>query len=253
MNLVINSEYNSLSDWIKGIPSFFSIQGETIYKARNEIKTFDTNFGKIVVKSFQIPHIINRFAYSFLRFSKAKRSYTYSLEIQKRGFETPNPIAYIELFKMGLLSESYYVSTHTDYVLMRNFSFDKKLTDDDVEILKAFARFTAQLHEKEIFHKDYSNGNILYKREGKNIFFHLIDVNRIKFKKVTDKMAYKTFHRLDFSVEMLEIVAKEYALQRQMDVEKSIVTITRLNLKTMRKYRNKSNAIPIITMENISK
>jgi hypothetical protein len=90
------------------------------------------------------------------------------------------------------------------------------------------------LHEKEIYHTDYSNGNILYKRVGENILFQLIDVNRIKFKKVTEKMAYKTFHRLDLSIEMLEIVAREYALQRQMDVEKSIVEIKRLNLKTMR-------------------
>jgi len=237
MNLVINPEFNYLSDWIKEVPSFFSTQGESLYKARNEIKIFDTDFGKIVVKAFKIPHIINRFAYSFLRLSKAERSYIYSLEIIKRGFKTSQPIAYLELFKTGLLSESYYVSTYTDYLLMRNFSFNKKLTDEDVEILEAFAQFTAGLHEKEIYHKDYSNGNILYKKEGDNICFELIDLNRLKFKKVTEKMAYKAFHRLDFSIEMLEIVAREYALQRKMDVEKSIIEIRRLNLKTMRKYR----------------
>ena len=237
MNLVINSEYNSLSNWIKEIPAFFSNQGETLFKARNELKIFDTDFGKIAVKSFQIPHIINRFAYSFLRLSKAERSYTYSLEIQKRGFETPDPIAYIELFKMGLLSKSYYVSTYTDYLLMKNFSFNKKLTEEDIEILKAFARFTARLHEKEIYHPDYSNGNVLYKKEGENINFELIDLNRIKFKKVTKKMAYKAFHRLDMSIEMLEIVAREYALLRQMDIEKSIIEIRKFNLKSMRKYR----------------
>jgi len=234
MKLVVHPEYNRLSDWLKEIPVFFSTQGETIYKARNEIRIFDTDLGRIAVKSFRIPHIINRFAYSFLRLSKAERSYAYSLEINKRGFETPQPIAYIELFKMGLLSESYYVSAYSDYLLMRNFSFTKKLTEEDRGILKAFARYTAQLHEKEIYHTDYSNGNILYKRVGENILFQLIDVNRIKFKKVTEKMAYKTFHRLDLSIEMLEIVAREYALQRQMDVEKSIVEIKRQNLKTMR-------------------
>jgi tRNA A-37 threonylcarbamoyl transferase component Bud32 len=238
MKLIINPEYNRYSDWIKKIPSFFSIQGETIYKARNELKAFDADFGRIVVKSFQTPHIINRIAYSFLRTSKAERSYTYSLEIQKRGFDTPNPIAYIEIFKMGLLSESYFISAYSDYTLMRTFHIDKTLTEEDVEILKAFARYTAQLHDKGIYHPDYSNGNILYKKKGKNISFILVDVNRMQFKKVTEKMAYKTFHRLDFSIEMLKIVAKEYALCRQLDVEKSIVEMRRLNLKTMRKYRH---------------
>ena len=237
MKLVVHPEYKRYSDWIKKIPSFFSTEGETIYEGRNELKVFDTDFGKVVVKSFRIPHIINRFAYSFLRLSKAERSYAYSLEILKRGFQTPQPIAYIELFKAGLLSESYYVSTYTDYLLMRNFGFNKELNEEGVEILKAFARFTARLHDMEIYHKDYSNGNILYKKEGAAILFDLVDVNRIQFGKVTEKMACKSFHRTDLSVEMLEIVAREYALQRRMDVEKSIAEIKRLNLKTMRKYR----------------
>jgi len=240
MKLVVHPQYNYLSDWIREIPSFFSTRGKTIFKERNELKSFDINSEKIVVKSFQIPHIINRFAYSFLRLSKAERSYTYGLEILKRGFQTPHPIAYIELFKMGLLFGSYYVSGYTDYVSMKifnNANYTKELTEEVTEILKAFARFTARLHEKEIYHKDYSNGNILYKKEGETISFYLVDVNRMKFKKVTEKMAYKAFHRLDLSNEMLEIVTREYALQRGMAVEKSIAEVLRLNLKTMRKYR----------------
>ena len=230
MNIVIHPEYNCLSDWIKEIPSFFSTQGETLYKDRNEIKIFNKDFRKIVVKSFKIPHIINRFVYAFLRLSKAERSYTYSFEILKRGFKTPQPVAYIELFEKGLLSGSYYVSIHTDYLPMKNFNLNKKLTEEDAKILRAFARYTANLHEKEIYHLDYANGNILYKKEGENINFELIDLNRIKFKKVTEKMAYKSFSRLDFSIEMLEVVAREYAVQRRMNVEKSIAEIRRLNL-----------------------
>jgi len=237
MNLVINPEFSCLKDWIKEIPSFFATKGELIYKDRNELKIFDTDFGKMVVKSFQIPHIINRFAYSFLRSSKAERSYKYSFEIINRGIETPQPVAYIELFSAGLLSESYYVSTYSDYLSLKYFSYDKKLKEEDYEILKAFANFTVILHEKEIYHTDYSNGNILYKKEGENIFFELIDLNRIKFKKVTERMAYKAFHRLDLSIEMLEIIANEYASLRRMDTEKSFFEIKRLNLKTMKKYR----------------
>jgi len=237
MKLVVHPEYIQFRNWIKEIPSFFSTQGETIFKDRNELKVFDTGFGKITVKSFRVPHIINRFAYSFLRLSKAERSYAYSLEILKRGVQTPQPIAYIELFKKGLLSGSYYISGYSDYVSMKTFNFTTKLTEENTEILKAFARFTAQLHEKEIYHKDYSNGNILYKKEGSAFSFYLVDVNRMRFEKVTEKMACKAFHRLDLPIEMLEIVTREYALQRGMDVEKSIAEVKRLNLKTMRKYR----------------
>ena len=104
--------------------------------------------------------------------------------------------------------------------------------------MKAFARFTADLHEKKIYHSDYSPGNILYKKEVDNIHFVLVDLNRVQFRKVTEAMAYKSFSRLDFSIEMLEIVAREYASQRYLDVEKSAAEIKRLNLKTMQKYRS---------------
>jgi len=237
MNLIIQQEYNHLADWIKEIPTFFSTQGETIYKGRNELKVFDTDFGKVVVKAFQIPHIINRFAYSFLRVSKAGRSYVNSLEIIKRGFQTPHPIAYMELFKTGLLSESYYVCDYSDYLSMKKFDFFTELTKEDVEIIKAFGQFTALLHEKKIYHTDYSNGNILYKKKNENILFNMVDVNRIRFTEVTEAMAYKSFHRMALSIEMLEMVAREYALQRHFDVEKSIAEIKRLNLKTMRPYQ----------------
>ena len=237
MKFVVHPKYSSFTGWIKEIPFFFSSQGETIYKSRNELKVFDTDFGKVVIKSFRVPHLINQFAYSFLRHSKAKRSYAYSMEILKRGFQTPHPIAYLELFNKGLITESYYVSAYSDYSLMRNFDFLKEMTEEDAVILKAFARFTARLHEKEIYHVDYSNGNILYKKEGENVLFELIDVNRVQFKKVTEKMAYKAFHRMALSVVMLEVVAREYALQRGMDVEKSIAEIKRLNMETMRPYK----------------
>jgi len=238
MKLVIHPQYNDLSDWIKKIPSFFSTQGETIYKGRNELKIFNTDFGKIVVKSFKVPHIINRFAYSFLRLSKAERSYNNSLELLEKGFETPQPIAYIELFKTGLITKSYYVSAYSDFLSMRYFNFIKKLTEEDIVILKAFACLSANLHDNNILHTDYSNGNILYKKEGGNVYFNFVDVNRLQFKKVTEKIAYKAFHRLDLSIEMLEIVAREYALKRGMNVEKCIAEITRLNIKTMRPYKS---------------
>jgi tRNA A-37 threonylcarbamoyl transferase component Bud32 len=119
------------------------------------------------------------------------------------------------MFKAGLLSESYYISTYSDGLLMRKFNFITKLTEEDVDILKAFARFTARLHEKEIYHQDYSPGNILYKKTGEAILFDLVDVNRVQFKKVTVKMADKAFHRLEFSDEIFKIITEEYALRRR--------------------------------------
>jgi tRNA A-37 threonylcarbamoyl transferase component Bud32 len=236
MNIIIHPEYTYLNDFILNLPSFFNKSGDLIYKSRNELKVFNTERGKVVVKSFKVPHIINGFAYAFLRKSKAKRSYNYSMEIRKRGFDVPAPVAYIEIFRFGLLAGSYYISTFADGATMRDFTYTQSITKEQSEILKAFAGFTARLHEAEIYHSDYSNGNILYQKKNDTILFDLVDVNRVKFKKVTEEMGYKSFHRMDLSLDMIKVVAKEYALLRGYDVEKSIGKIKTYNQKTMKTF-----------------
>ncbi|GHT36433.1 hypothetical protein AGMMS49574_28150 [Bacteroidia bacterium] len=235
MTIDINSSYKKLTPFINRLPELFETEGETIYKARNEIKVFTVEGEKVVVKAFKVPHIINQIAYSLFRPSKALRSYRYALELQKRGFLTPTPIAYIQLFEGVLLKRSFYVSGYTEGVTMRReFNYNYSLTEHIAYILKAFATYTARLHDAGIYHLDYSNGNILYTEEGGDLLFELVDLNRIRFKKVTAEMGWKSFHRLDFSLEMLEIAAREYALQRHLDVEESIVKITAYNLRTMK-------------------
>jgi serine/threonine protein kinase len=238
MNVIINPEYNFLASFIHNIPVSFDKGGETIYDGRNEIKIFTVDNKKIVIKSFKVPYYFNRIAYSFFRASKAKRSYDYSWEIIRRGFHSPTPIAYIEGFKSGLLKHSYYISDYSDHISLKEFKFIHSVTKENTEIFKAFARLTAHLHDAEIYHTDYSNGNIMYKREENDIRFDLVDVNRVQFKKVTEDMGYKAFHRLDLSIEMLEIIAKEYAEQRQFDVAKSIDKVVKYNLKSMKPYES---------------
>ena len=41
MNLVINPEFRFLESFLKRLPECFDSEGETIYKARNEIRIFE--------------------------------------------------------------------------------------------------------------------------------------------------------------------------------------------------------------------
>lgn len=59
---------------------------------------------EINVKRYRVPIFINRIAYTFFRKSKACRAYNNAFEVIKRGFETPESIAYIEEFR-----EDYYI------------------------------------------------------------------------------------------------------------------------------------------------
>lgn len=203
-----NPKYKELfKDFLININTFFAKNNNTIHKARNELKIIHINNIDTIVKAFKIPNIINRIAYSFLRDSKAKKSYEYSLKI---GDFTPSPIGYIEFFENGLLAKSYFVSEKFDYC----FTIREPLLDDDFEdkeeILKAFARFTYQLHEAGIFHKDYSPGNILIKKEEMNYIFKIVDINRMQFMSLNTEDRARNFSKLWASDAELNLMAQEY-------------------------------------------
>ena len=109
MKVVINPKYNFLTDFIYHLPGCFFKDGETIYQGRNILKKYDIQGYRLIVKRFKRPNIINQIVYSFFRRSKARRSFDYSLEVQKRGFGVGDPIAYIEIKHGGLLTDSYYI------------------------------------------------------------------------------------------------------------------------------------------------
>lgn len=189
------------------IKNYFEANKNTIHKARNELKIINYNDMNLVVKSFKVPHLLNQIVYSFFRSSKAKKSYEYSLKLEEF---TPEPIGYIEFYSFCLLKESYFVSMQFDY----NFTIREPLLDnsfeDRDEIFKAFARFTLQLHNNNIFHNDYSPGNILIKKDGNNFIFKIVDINRMGFYELSLKQRAKNFSKLWANEEILKIIAIEY-------------------------------------------
>jgi len=120
----INPHYKKeFKDFLLNIKEHFNSSEKSIHKARNEIKILSHANQEVVVKSFKVPHLLNRLVYSFFRESKAKKSYEYSMKIIEF---VPKPIGYIEFFKQGLLHESYFVSEHFDY----DFTIREPLLDE---------------------------------------------------------------------------------------------------------------------------
>ena len=72
---------NSYLFLIKGIRDYFLKANRNIWDRRNKIKILLFNNEEITIKYFQIPHIINKIAYTYIRDSKAKKSYENSLKI----------------------------------------------------------------------------------------------------------------------------------------------------------------------------
>ena len=174
-----------------------------------------------VVKKFKVPNIVNRFAYRYLRPSKAKRSYLYSLKI---GIElSPEPIAYIENSRMTLLSTSYYISRYFDYDHTIHEVLIDKTLKNRTKILSEFADFSFKLHDSGILHRDYSHGNILLKESNKttpHCEFKIIDVNRMEFKNLNIKSRLENFARINADDDDMKIIITQYAKHMNMDVEK---------------------------------
>jgi len=236
--MVINPTYQQLEAFIKNIPGHFEKEGRVIYNERNMLKVFTEQGHNIVVKRFRVPILVNRFAYSFLRQSKAERSYKYAFRLQEKGINTPDPIAYIEDKKKGLIHFSYYIcifdneSSH-----IRNQMLGKEGGED---FLNALALFIADLHKKGILFLDLSPGNILYKTENERPVFSLVDINRMTFlSKIPLEKRYTNFRRLSEKPTIVHYLAQEYAKVCSLNIEEATKAITKSSTDFFTKSQRK--------------
>lgn len=204
----LNKDCENFKEFTLDIQNQFNKNKDTIHKARNELKIINYKGKDLVVKSFKKPNLLNRFIYTFLKDSKAKKSYDYSIKI---GKFTPKPISFISFFEGALISNSYFISEKFDYDFTIREPLLQKDFEDKENLFKAFANFTFDLHEEGIFHKDYSPGNILIKKDGDNYIFKIVDINRMQFFKMSLDERLKNFSKLWAKDEDLKIIAKEYA------------------------------------------
>jgi len=223
MRVLINPKYNKLSKFLNELPDKFEEIGTSIYKGRNEIKVVDIEGLKINIKSFKVPHLINKIAYAWLRGSKAKHSFEYAMKLKDLGVNTPEAVACVEVLKNRLFDRSYYVSIHHEYDFtirdLIGFEFE-----DKENILRQFAVFTSdKLHKNSVHHLDYSRGNILIKREGEsNYSYSIVDINRMRFEKMDYQKGLKNFSQIWADEDELEIVAREYARINHKDEDEAV-------------------------------
>ncbi|RLA64190.1 MAG: hypothetical protein DRQ78_06215 [Epsilonproteobacteria bacterium] len=225
---------DSYIDLAKNIRKYFREASKSLYDARNQLKVLSYLDEDVVIKSFKIPHIINKFAYGFFRDSKAKKSYENSLKIAEF---VPKAIGYAEVRKYGLLYDSYFICEKFEYDFTIREPLTKKEFKDKNAIFKALALFTYKLHEKGVEHLDYSPGNVLIKKVNDTYMFKIIDVNRMNFKKFTQSERLENFAKLWAKDEELTVIIKAYATLIDMD-EKKAVTIA---LKASQKHKDKKN------------
>jgi hypothetical protein len=192
----------------------FNIAGEIFGNGkRNTIKLFTVEDELINIKSFKVPHFINKIAYKYFRKSKARRSFEYATILLEKGIGTPQPIAYFENYNVIGLQDSYYVSEHLECDLTFRELVEIPDFPDHENILRQFTRFSFDLHEKGIEFLDHSPGNTLIKKiDTENYDFFLVDLNRMQFhESMSFELRMKNLCRLTPVKEMVAVMSNEYA------------------------------------------
>ena len=182
MNIVVASEYEDLRAWLMQVPRLFADnQGELLYRARNQIRLFDVDGRKLVVKRFKRNGIVKAMVYTLFRKNKARRSYENAGLLRQRGFTTPHEVAYIEQRTAGLVTQVYYVCAYTDAQPIRPRLIEQESFDERLAV--SYARYVASLHEAGVLHRDLNPTNVLFSENGEPaaVSFELIDINRMQF------------------------------------------------------------------------
>ena len=225
-------------DFIKNIQIYFNqASNSTIYDKRNIIKIVEYENKKYVVKSFKKPHLLNQIIYRFWRESKAKRSFENSMRLRRMGINTPEPMGYIEFSTRFRFLESFYISHLFDFDFEIRAVFADSKFEDREKILKQFIDFTYTLHKRDIYHEDYSPGNILVKKLNSRYSFSIIDLNRMKFLELDADLRMKSLSKLTNNLEDNKFIAEYYAKISNLDKD-MLFDRLRFYLDKQQKYLN---------------
>lgn len=217
MKMIVNPKYERLRSYLRAINVHFEHEGREIHSGRNIIKTLRVNGLTLCVKRYAPPSLRGRLACALYKSSKARRAYMAPLLLRERGFESPEPVAFVT-YRTGLLkSSSYFICLQSDY---RHSMCDVETLPpaERTEVVHAFARFAARLHEDGFLHRDFSSGNILYDRRGDRFHFALVDTNTVRCgRAVSIEKGCSNLAHLSGSPAFFHELAAVYAAERGAD------------------------------------
>lgn len=207
--VVIAPSYNFLREYIEDVPRTFDSIGTVLHSKRNIIREDCVKGTRLVIKSFKRIYLTNRIRYTYFYPSKAQRAFENAEILLRKGFNTPRPIAYVEITRNGLIDQMFFICEYIDFQpldVIRELSFEMSL-----KLLQQIAGHAFRLHQNNIYHVDYSVGNILFKDNNDKYELALIDNNRMQFGGITFERGIRSFERLGLPVEHLTWIGKEYA------------------------------------------
>lgn len=220
MKIILNPKYEFLRDYLIHIDEHFEKEGKEIFRDRNVLRTLEVDGLTLCVKRYGPSSLWNRLACQFYKTSKGVRAYFRPLALRERGFESPEPIAYVRYGRGCLHSQNFFVCLHSDYrySLATVANLPKEERD---ELVRSFAHFAARLHEDGFLHRDFSSSNILFDKVNGRFHFSLIDTNSMRVgRPVSVERGCTNLGQLTGDDAFFSTLAHEYAAARGADASR---------------------------------
>ena len=120
MKITINPAIRHVQPFIERLPEVFPSRAKCSTKGRNQIRAFDIGGESLVVKRYKRPPICS--TGSCIRSSARTRPAAPTstpLRLRGMGFDTPEPVAWSEYRKDGLIADTYFVSRRSELTRSR--------------------------------------------------------------------------------------------------------------------------------------
>lgn len=236
--------FESLHGFVGRLPERFAAGpcGEVLHEGRNTVAAFAVGGERLVVKRYERCGVWRGIVYGLFRRSKARRAYEHAVRLRELGIGTPEPVAWVECRRRGLLCDAYSVTRRSDCrpLSQATGAFP---APDATEVLDAFARFAVRLHEAGVCHDDFNHGNVLWERDSATggFRFELIDINRMRFfrRALSARCSMVSLRRLSCPPEAFLYLLDRYALHRGRDAEETLLRGLLLRLLFVRRKRFK--------------
>ena len=163
VNIVFNPRYPDIAELAEeiardGVPH----QAQTIYDGRNRLYRLAFESREVCIKAFHRPAGVNAWVYGNLRHGKARRSYENAMELRRTRLPLSYSAGLCRIRYGRRFDLSYYIYEYiSDAVYLRGW--EKR--PDAKPLADALAAEMARMHAAGIFHKDFTPGNIFFKRD----------------------------------------------------------------------------------------
>lgn len=170
-----------IEKFVEELHHSFNNNGRVIYNKRNTLKIMSTGseaMPLVAVKRFKPLGLLRGFYYTYIGRNKAERCFSYAIELEQRAVATPQPLAFVQVSRMGVVRQCYYICRCVDLPPVKDGihwedRYNPRMAED-------FAAMAAAMHSAGVVHGDLNCDNVLYSEESDGHFsFTVIDINRM--------------------------------------------------------------------------